>query len=41
MNVVNDLWVPDVVNLVYSDLGLYLRECIPIAVVVVAGVLVI
>jgi hypothetical protein len=41
MNVVDDLRMPDVVNLVDSDLRFDLRERIPVAIVIVTGVLVI
>jgi hypothetical protein len=41
MDVMNDLWMPDVVNLVDSDLRLDLRERIPVPVVIVTCVLVI
>ena len=41
VNVVHDLRMPDVVNLVYGDLRLDLREGIPVAVVIVAHVLLI
>ena len=41
MYVVDDLWMPDVVNLVDRDLRLNLREGVPVAVVIVARVLVI
>src|SRR4030095_12270709 len=37
MYVVDDLWMPNVVNLVDSDLRLNLCECIPVAIVIVAG----
>ena len=39
MNVVHDLRVPDVVNLVDGELRFNLREGVPIAVVIVTGVL--
>jgi len=41
MNVVDDLRMPDVENLVDDQLRLDLRERIPVAIVVMAGVLVI
>src|ERR1700752_499401 len=41
MNVMNYLWMPNIVDLVYSELRLYLRECVPIAVVIVTGIFVI
>src|SRR5215472_8201058 len=41
VDIVNDLRVPDVVSLVYGHLGLDLSKGIPIAVVVVTGVVVI
>ena len=41
MNVVDDLRMPDVENLVDDQLRLNLRERVPVAIVVVAGVLVI
>ena len=41
MNVVDDLRMPDVVNLVDRELRLDLRERVPVAVVIVAGVFVI
>src|SRR6185369_912298 len=41
MNVVDDLRAPDVVNLVDCKLSLNLRERVPIAIVVVSGVVMI
>ena len=41
MNVVDDLRMPDVENLVDDQLRLNLRERVPVAIVIVAGVLVI
>ena len=41
MNVVDDLRMPDVVNLIDCNLRLDLREGIPVAIVIVAGVFVI
>src|ERR1044072_5883951 len=41
MNVVDDLRMPDVVNLVYGELRLDLRERVPVAVVIVTRVFVI
>ena len=41
MNIVDDLRMPDVVNLIDGDLRLDLGEGIPIAVVIVAHILVI
>ena len=38
MNVVDDLWMPDVVNLVYCDSCLVLSEGIPVAIVIVSSI---
>ena len=41
MNIVNNIWMPDVQNFVYGELRFDLREGVPIAVVIVSGVVMI